>query len=197
MRASLFFIAKRGDKSVNYVEPIRDVTQIDNICSYLKDTNERDYILFMLGIYTGLRVSDILKLKISDVSKKDYIKLKEQKTGKQKIILINPILKRALKDYCKDKDPDDYIIKSRECYNRPITRVRAYQILRDVGDMFGVENLGTHSMRKTWGYHYYKQTKDIALLQKTFNHATPAITLHYIGIDQDCINKAYKTFRYH
>ena len=62
--------------------------------------------------------------------------------------------------------------------------------------MFNVDCLGCHSMRKTFGYHYYKQTKDIALLQKIFNHSSPAITLAYIGIDQDRMDRAYTTFRY-
>ncbi|WP_437131252.1 site-specific integrase [Peptostreptococcus russellii] len=188
---------KRGDNSVNYVEPIRDVDKIHNICSYLRDSNERNYILFMLGIYTGLRISDILNLRISDVHEKDFIKIKEQKTNKQKIIMVNPILKKALAEYTADKDKDDFVIRSRETYNKSISRVRAYQILKEIGNIFGIKNLGTHSMRKTWGYHYYKQTKDIALLQKAFNHASPAITLRYIGIDQDCINKAFKSFRYY
>lgn len=181
---------------MNYVEPIRNLDTLENMCSYLKKTNERDYILFMMGIYTGLRVSDILKFRIYDVKDKRQIVLREKKTGKQKFIEINPILKRAIKDYVEDKDPDDFLIKSRKNYNRPISRERAYMILKELGELFDVPCLGTHSMRKTWGYHYYKQTKDIALLQKIFNHSSPAVTLHYIGIDQDRMNKAYTSFRY-
>ena len=51
-------------------------------------------------------------------------------------------------------------------------------------------------MRKTFGYHYYKQTKDIATLQKIYNHSSPSITLRYIGIVQDEIDKAFDNFRY-
>lgn len=180
---------------MNFVEPIRNVQDIDNICAYLKMKNERDYILFMMGIYSGLRVSDILQLKVSDVGK-EYINIKEKKTGKQKRIFVNPVLKKALREYISDKDCEFYLIKSQNGYNKPITRIRAYQILKDVGDKFGIENLGTHSMRKTWGYHYYSQTKDIALLQKVFNHSSPQITLRYIGVDQDSIDGAYRGFRY-
>ena len=105
-------------------------------------------------------------------------------------------MKRAIKDYVEDKDTNDFLIKSRKNYNRPISRERAYVILKELGELFDVLCLGTHSMRKTWGYHYYKQTKGIALLQKIFNHSSPAVTLHYIGIDQDRMNKAYTSFRY-
>lgn len=181
---------------MNFVEPIREIDTLENICSHLKKTNERNYILFMFGIYSGLRVSDILKLRIYEVKDKRQITIREKKTNKQKIIEINPVLKRAIADYIKDKDPDEFLIKSRKGYNRPIGRNRAYEILRDIGYTFDVESLGTHSMRKTFGYHYYKQTKDVVTLQKIFNHSSPSATLHYIGVDQDHINKAYRTFRF-
>lgn len=112
------------------------------------------------------------------------------------MIMINPILKRTLKHYCEDKEGKEFLIKSRNGYNNPLTRERAYQIIKELGEMFGIDDLGTHSMRKTFGYHYYQQTKDIALLQKIFNHSSPSITLRYIGVDQDYENRAYKTFRY-
>ena len=188
---------------MNYVEPIRDSEILSNMCLYLKENNDRNYVMFLLGIYTGLRISDILKLRVKDVidltNKKDkrrikkQIILREQKTSKQKIIKINPILKEPL---AQDKEMYEYLIKSRQGFNKPISRKRAYEILKDLGEIFDVESLGCHSMRKTFGYHYYKQTKDIALLQKIFNHSSPAITLAYIGIDQDRMNKAYTTFRY-
>ena len=191
---------------MNYVEPIRDSETLSNMCLYLKENNNRNYIMFLLGIYTGLRISDILKLRVKDVidlsNRKDKIKIKkqivlrEQKTSKQKIIKINPILKEPLEDYVQDKEMYEYLIKSRQGFNKPISRKRAYEILKELGEMFDVDSLGCHSMRKTFGYHYYKQTKDIALLQKIFNHSSPAITLAYIGIDQDRMDKAYATFRY-
>ena len=56
------------------------------------------------------------------------------------------------------------------------------------------ENIGTHSMRKTFGYHHYKQFKDVALLQKIFNHSSQQITLRYIGIEQDQIDYSYNNF---
>lgn len=182
------------------VEPIRDTNVLENICNYLKKSNKRNYILFLLGIYTGLRISDILKLKVKDVKNKKYIilkgKLKEQKTNKQKQIEINPILKKELNEYIDGKCQEEYLIKSRENYNKPISRFMAYKILRDIGDTFSIDNLGTHTMRKTFGYHYYKNTSDIVTLQKIFNHSDPSITLHYIGIVQEDINKAYRDFRY-
>lgn len=181
---------------MNFVEPIRDTNTLENMCNYLKKNNKRNYILFLMGIYTGLRISDILIFKIKDIKDKRYITIREKKTQKQKIIEINPLLKKELDEYVKDKDPDDYLIKSRVNYNQPISRYMAYKILRNLGEKFKVSNLGTHTMRKTFGYHYYKKTGDVVTLQKIFNHSSPAITLHYIGIEQEDINKAYRDFRY-
>lgn len=186
---------KAGDK-VNFVEPIRDRQKILDIQDYLKRTDERNFILFITGIYTGLRISDILRLKIKDVKGKRFIYLREKKTSKQNIIEVNKILEKEFKWYCQDKEDDEYLVKSREGVNKAISRVQAYTIIKAIGKDFGIENLGTHTMRKTFGYHYYKQTKDVATLMKMFNHSDPSITLKYIGIIQDQMNKARRNFSY-
>ncbi len=181
---------------MNEVQPIRNRDDLENMWEFLKVTNERNYIMFMLGIYSGLRISDILTLKVRDVRDKKEIVLKEKKTGKMKRVQINPVLKKALNEYIDDKEDHIFLIKSRKGKNKPIQRNQAYLILRNLGEDFGVDGIGTHSMRKTFGYHYYSQTKDIGLLQKMFNHSTPYITLRYIGIEQDTMNKVYKEFRF-
>lgn len=177
---------------MNYVEPIRDRDKIEEIAKYLKGTSTRNYILFAIGIYSGLRISDILKLKVRDVKNRDSITIKEIKTKKLKSFAINSNLKRELKTYCSDKDSNEYLIKSREGQNKPITREQAYNILSEVGAMFGLESIGTHSLRKTFGYHFYMKYKDIVSLQKLFNHTDPSITLRYIGIEQSYFNKLMK-----
>lgn len=182
---------------MNFVEPIRDLEKLESMCAYLEETNPRNNVLFAMGIYTGLRVGDILKFRIKDVHDKKFITLKENKTGKTKLIEVNPILRRILKEYTKDKNQNDFLIKSREQPNKAICRGMAYKIIRDMGEMFGVYNLGTHTMRKTFAYHYYKRTNDVVTLQKLFKHAAPSITLHYIGIEQDDLNKAYRNIKYY
>ena len=179
---------------MNYVEPIRDPDEVKKIAAYLKEDSLRNYIMFLTGIYTGLRISDILLLKVRDVKGKDGISIREKKTKKQKIFAINPILKKELRKYCDGKDLNEYLIKSREGKNKPISRQMAYDILKDVGDTFNLPNLGTHTLRKTFGYHHYLQYKDVALLQQIFNHSSPAITLRYIGIEQETINKSIRAF---
>lgn len=185
----------KAGESMNYVEPIRDPEKVKHICTYLKETNYRNFIMFYLGIYSGLRISDILQLRVADVKNKSNINIREKKTGKQKIYAINPALKKELSAYCEGKPLSEYLIKSREGENRPLSRERAYQIIKEIGELFGIPDLGTHTLRKTFGYHYYLQYKDVVMLQKIFNHASPAITLKYIGYEQEKIDRSIKNFK--
>ncbi len=175
---------------MNSVEPIRDINLVYDIEDYLKEKSKRNYILFLIGVNTGLRISDILKLRTRDIrdSKgniKKHIVLEEQKTGKDKKIKISDDIRPILKEYLKDKKEYEYIIKSTKGTNRPITRQQAYRILSETGKLFNMNDMGCHTLRKTLGYHYYNKTKDIAALMNLFNHSSPVITLRYIGIDQD------------
>ncbi|EUJ22974.1 site-specific recombinase, phage integrase family protein [Listeria grandensis FSL F6-0971] len=169
---------------MNVVEPIRDRDTITEIKRYLLVKNQRDYILFFLGINVGLRISDLLRLKVRDI-RGNHIVIREQKTNKQKKILIPKEVKRALGMYVVDLDDQDYLFRSQKGINRPITRITAYRILKGLQEKFGLENIGTHTLRKTFGYHFYKQFKDIVALQKIFNHKDQKETLIYIGIQQD------------
>ncbi len=179
---------------MNHVQPIRDLEKLELIKEYLKEQNERDYIMFMVGVNTGLRISDILKLKVRDVNS-EYISMREQKTKKQKRIIITSALRRVLKSYIADKDEDDYLVKSRKGKNKPIGRSRAYKILNEVAKKAKLTEIGTHTLRKTFGYHFYQQTKDVAMLQELFNHHSPKVTLRYIGVNQDSLDKAMMKFK--
>ncbi|MBE7104481.1 site-specific integrase [Bacillus cereus] len=179
---------------MNFVQPIRDPEQIQYIKEYLKEKNERDYILFVMGINTGLRISDILKLKVGDL-KGSHISMREMKTGKQKRIEITSTLKRELRWYIEEREDHEYLIRSRQGKNRPIGRSMAYKILRGAAEEFGLDEIGTHTLRKTFGYHMYKQTKNIALLMEIFNHSSERVTLRYIGVNQDVMNKAMRKFK--
>ncbi|WP_026908939.1 site-specific integrase [Paucisalibacillus globulus] len=176
---------------MNVVQPIRDYEKLEEIKRILKANNERDYIMVMVGLYTALRISDILRIRVEDI-KKDYMNIREKKTGKARRIYLNNELKKALKDYIQDKEPHEYLIRSREGINNPITRARAYGVLKDVAEEVGLDSIGTHSLRKTFGYWAYKDTKDVAALQKLFNHSYPEETLRYIGIEQDGVDQLLK-----
>ncbi|ADH99458.1 site-specific integrase [Salisediminibacterium selenitireducens] len=175
------------------VEPIRDKTQIEAMKSSLKQRSYRDYFLFVLGLNTGLRVGDLLPLKVGDVRGKKYIVLIEEKTTKAKRFPLNREIRSFLSDYTIGMSDDDYLFAS-SMTGEPIKRDRAYKILRRAAEEAGVEFVGTHTMRKTFGYHFYKQYKDASMLQKIFNHSSQSITLRYIGISQEEIDDAIDDF---
>ena len=175
------------------VEPIRELSDINRIKNKLSN-QPRNLLLFAFGINTGLRISDILKLKVKDVKNKKHLIIIEQKTHKAKKILIMNELRIEIANYIKDKKNDMYLFKTR-CKNAPISRIQAYRILNAACKTENIkENIGTHTLRKTFGYHFYKKTKDIALLQNILNHSSPKITLRYIGINQDIIDESLKDF---
>lgn len=178
---------------MNTVEPLRKIEDIKEMKSALAYYGtKRDVFLFVLGINCGLRVSDMLTLKKKDI--KEYqIKLKESKTKKVNIIPLTHI-RAEIDEYIQFLNDDDYLFKSNkldpEGNSKPISRVQAYRILNKSAKSIGIEDIGTHSMRKTFGYHYYKRTNDIALLMNIFNHSSQSVTLRYIGINQDVINNS-------
>ncbi|HHV38926.1 MAG TPA: tyrosine-type recombinase/integrase [Tepidimicrobium sp.] len=184
------------------VEPIRDRTKINQMYYYLNGRNPKYGILFKFGLNTGLRISDILPLKVKDIYNengdfKEYLILSEQKTRKEKKIKLNDAIRKSLNTYINQQKlkNDDYIFPSQK--GGHIGRVQAYRILKEAAEALGVENFGTHSLRKTWGYWTYKMSKyNIGLIMDTFNHASQSITLRYIGITQDQKDELYSLVQF-
>lgn len=178
------------------VDAIKDVKQIEEMKKVLKKKGLRDYCLFVLGINVGLRISDLLQLQVKDIDFANNT-IKEKKTGKTRVFQINTTAKEAIDEYLKslgftDFCNDMYIFKSRKGGNKPISRIQAWTILNDAAKVAGIEGrIGTHSLRKTFGYWAYTKGADLSLLQMVFNHSTPAMTLRYIGITQEEINDVY------
>ena len=181
---------------MNFVEPIRDVKQIDQIKGNLyRKKNPRDYLLFVFGINSGLRISDILSLKLGDVKDnrgnlKDYLTIKEQKTDKTRKVYFNKQIKDALNYYlAKTKifDLDQYFFTNEKSNkNIPLSRVRAYQLInkwcREVGITYKV---GGHTLRKSFGFHLRKQGVSIEQISNLLNHQNLKVTFRYIGINDD------------
>lgn len=181
------------------VQPIRSKEQIEDMKWALKrHCSERDYILFLIGINTGLRVSDILKLKKEQIvrlkkkSGRKEFKIKEGKTKKERMMNITPIFDEVY-SYASLLE-SEWLFPSRKG-DKAISKIQAYRQLQKAGDFAGVESIGTHTMRKTYGYWFYKQTKDVAMLQDILNHSTPKITLMYIGINKEDKDNVLDTFR--
>lgn len=180
---------------MKFVEPITDPEIIADIEKrLLKAKRIRDYLFIEVGLNTGLRISDLRYLRKRDL-KREKFKLTEIKTGKDKVYEMNPTVRKHLLSLMDQWDDDDYILKSRQGVNKPISRSMAYKLLRKITAPYGLESIGNHTLRKTYGYFFYQETKDIAMLQKIFNHSTPEYTLRYIGIIQDRINDATRSFK--
>lgn len=182
------FYARKKVICLNTVEPIRDKRLILDIADYLREKNERDYVLFLFGIYSGLRISDILPLQVRDVRNKDYIYLREQKTDKEKRFPINDDLKSVLKTYIKGKSDYELLFPRSKGIGKKkhISRQRVWKILNEAASYFGyTDKIGCHTLRKTFGYWLYQSTHDIVAIQEILNHSDPSITKRYIGVNQD------------
>jgi len=190
---------------MNTVEPIRDLNSIRRIKGNLKEhKNPRDLLLFVLGINTGLRISDILPLKLSDVqdkkgNPKNYIYLTEKKTKRQRKIVLNSEVKKALQIYfdkSKVYDLDTYLFTSeRDNKNRPLTKTMAWHLVnrwcREVGIL---ESVGTHTLRKTLGYQMRNRGIAIEVIQGMLGHSSVGVTSRYIGINQEELEKVANEF---
>lgn len=179
---------------MNYTEPIKDKELIKDIAKYLKNNNERDYVLFAMGVYSGLRITDILNLRVANVKNKTEFILIEKKTNKRKALNINNNLQKILKQFTKDKGEREFLISKKDG-KKPLSRVRAFQILKNIGNEFDI-HISPHCLRKTFGYFHYQSNRDIVILQKIFNHSTPEVTFRYIGVNSETIKKSIDTLNF-
>ena len=156
---------------MNIVEPIKSIEAIQNI-KRIFSKKPRNALLFSFGINSGLRIADILSLDVKDVKGKDYIELREKKTNKYKKFPINENLKIEIEEFIKDKPNDIPLFYTQKHYR--LDRAQAYRSINKAARMVGnTGGIGTHTLRKPFGYHFYQQYDDIVMLQKIFNHSTP------------------------
>ncbi|EOP90479.1 phage integrase [Bacillus cereus HuB4-4] len=121
--------------------------------------------------------------------------MREKKTGKQKRIQITAALKREPKWFIEERGDHEYLLQSRQGKNGPIGRSMVYKILSIAAAEFSLDEIGTHTLRKTYGYHMYMKKKNIALLMEIFNHSSEKVTLRYIGVNQDAMDKEMTRFK--
>ncbi|MBM7623339.1 tyrosine-type recombinase/integrase [Sporohalobacter salinus] len=187
----------------NRVEPIRDKSKIQDIKDLLKkNDNWRDYTLFTLGINFGLRIGDLLRIQIKDVVNSDNkikntFEIVEQKTEKRNVIKINckaQITLNLLFDKTNlSNNKNNYLIFNKRDHSKSISRVQAYKLVRKWCQKIGLTDLdvGTHTLRKTWGYHAHKAGVSIETIQTKFKHNSTSTTRKYLGIEQKDVNEAY------
>lgn len=197
-------------------EPIKSIDDINRISEYLiSQQRYRDNMLFIVGINFGLRASDLRMLRFSNIINdncmfKDSFPVFEKKTRntrtrkKNRYITINTAVVEAVTLFLENT-PDvrmsDYLFRSesnRGCnLNEPLSVKSIDRILKGIAsDLNITAKISTHSLRKTFGYHQMlmsnNDNRKLLLLQKIFNHSSPAQTLDYIGITGEEIEEAYK-----
>ena len=183
-----------GGENVVSVEPIRDKAIYHKIKSDLYQWNEKYYIMFLMGTLLALRINEILKLRVGDVANKKTHTFCQSKTGKEITIAFSPELRKALKHYCEGRDPQEALIPARDNEFKPLSRRMAWEVIHKIGERYGL-NLGTHSMRKTCAYHYYRATKDLATIKVWLNHSAERDTLTYIGVTKERVTQAMINFK--
>ncbi len=181
-------------------EPIKDRSVIEGIKTVLNTKKTRKYyVLFCSGINTALRISDVLKLRVSDVES-GYVHTKETKTGKSKQFPINDALMAVLKNYIKEynlKDDDYLFFSNRKDGLRNVKYIdqsQAYRKLKEVVEgLYSNIHFSTHVLRKTCGFWLYQSTKDITLVMHALNHSSVAVTMRYIGLTQENVDNAFNS----
>lgn len=176
-------------------QPIKNKHDLHNFIDYYrtKEPCPRNYALLVIGVNTALRISDILHLKWQNVydfeinKAKKHICIREHKTGKNTMIALNSNVTTALNTLFELRmpSPDDYIFSKNCDYHTPICRSQAYRIVKKAADSIHIENVSCHSMRKTFGYHAWKQGIPPVLLMDIYNHSSYSVTKHYLGISQE------------
>lgn len=185
---------------MNKVEPIRDKDKLKLMGDLIKvDGKYKEFALFKVGLHTGLRISDILKLKWADLQEdghKIITYITETKTRKNKKVIFNGQLTEILQEL-RDQYPKDVFVFQSESKNlgdqiKHWSRQYAYDFINKYARKVGVKGrIGTHTLRKSFGYYHYKRGVSLSILQKIFQHSRPSITLDYLGITDDQIENVY------
>jgi len=188
-------------------QPIRDKRQLAQFKDYYRSVkpNARNYTIIMLGLHTALRINDILHLTVDMVYQGDkvreHIVVRERKTGKENRILLNSEMRSVLKHYYKKlknnkmhRAGNPYLFPSACRVDAPLSRSQAYRMIRAVAEALDIgDHISCHSLRKTFGYHAWRQGKDPIVIMVIFNHSSLNITKRYLCLEQDDKDDVYQS----
>lgn len=187
-------------------QPIRTLEELSRLKSYYTCSTplaQRNRLLIIMGLNTAFRITDILHLRwnmVFDFDRhhlKSHVEITEQKTGKTTMVIINAALREALTCWYRLKcpAPADYIFESARG-KRPIDRHQAYRIIRKAAAKSDLpDHISCHSLRKTFGYHAWKNGVPPAVLMNIYNHSSYRITMRYLCIDQDDKDDVFTNIR--
>lgn len=175
------------------VYPIKSKRDFTKFKAALKPGRDRN--LLTLGTAFGLRISDLLTLKVGQLRGETQLEIIESKRSKKRIITFSKSVIEIANQL--EGNDDDYVFTSRKGANKPITRVQAYRILNAGAERAGIAEriggIGTHSLRKTFGFRLYEQGINITRIMTILGHSSESSTLKYIGITAGEIADAYES----
>jgi integrase len=187
---------KMAQRKIN-VKPIKDKEVLKNFASELlrNKHGQRDYTIFVFGVYTGLRISDILNLKVNDVKGKLKTDIIEKKTGKKRTLNLMQLTNQIIIYLDEEHDgQSEWLFPSPRDNTKHLATHQFYKIMQKTAESLNLDYIGTHSLRKTFGYSYYKKTKDLTSLMKILNHSSQSVTLRYIGIEEEELQSSLDNF---
>ena len=179
--------------------PIRSKQDIHELANYYLDRGElRNYVLIVLGIYTALRISDLLRLSWEDVYDfkngrvKASIEIVEKKTLKTTIIALHREAIVALTLFASQAALYGRPLIENPKTKKAISRIHAYRLICGAAEALAFKDrVSCHSLRKTLGYHAWKSGVSPAVIMEIYNHSSLAITRRYLGVTQDDKNTVY------
>ena len=166
---------------MNWVAPIKDEETLQKFRTALRAIDDKYYILFEIGIGTGLQLQNILQFRVKDVRNKDALHAVIGTRQIERTFPLKAELQAIIADFVEGRDDEEYLITGYASTNKPLSREQAYRIFKQTGSKVGLKSIGTQTMRKTFAWRYYKETGDIHYIQTLLNHASPNITFRYIG----------------
>lgn len=150
--------------------------------------NERIATALVLEGNLGLRISDIVKLRLCDIvldGDRYRLEIVEQKTGKSRVFTVPLVIQQYIENYCLRNGI------RRDELMFPITERAIQKQLKIVCDYLGFEGISTHSFRKWYATEIYKNNGyDIALVQRLLQHSSAAVTQRYIGMEPQRVEAA-------
>ena len=180
-------------------KPITSTQKVLDVQDYLRYKNERDYVLFILGITTGYRAGDLVELRVRDIKealrrleftifegKKMNCKNIRERNRKPRTVEIRPKVGKILREYIKNKKDYEYVFQSRKGANNHIGVQAVSNILKEAAGYFGLYDITAHSMRKTYAYKIYINSgKDIVAVKELLGHSSIEETKKYLGLDKE------------
>jgi integrase len=163
-----------------------------------RDGEYKFCLLISTGVFTGLRISDLLTLRFSQFEN-GILEIQEKKTGKNRRIKINPDLK-SLISRLKDKmgSKDDAFMFLNRYGKKPIDQSYANVKLKELFKKYNIRvegNISSHLFRKTLGNRVMKlnngRNESLYLLMDMFSHSSPSVTKRYLGIREREIFDVY------